>query len=146
MSKKVRHNLFRNSKSQSKFGLLKFDEEGFVIEPDLDDEQIEEICTIPNFVKVEEEEQQEDGQEDDEKEDAGEDSKEEEKQEEPQADEDKEDVNEDDEDSEEDEEEVDFESMTVKELKAFAFENDIELEKTRKDEIIAEIKEGLENK
>jgi hypothetical protein len=151
MSKKVRHNLARNSKANSKFGLLKFDAEGFLTEPDLTEEQIEEICEIPNFERVveEDEERQEDGQEDQKDENADEDSSEEEEQQEDEADEEDEVV-----DFEElikefaekegiELEENSFDSLTVKQLKAFAFNHDIEIEKTRKDEIIDEIVKAL---
>lgn len=56
---KIQHKFKRAFKSHSKFGFLEFDNEGFLIKPELDDEQKAELLTIPGFSKVLEEGEEE---------------------------------------------------------------------------------------
>lgn len=56
---KIQHIFGRAFKSDSKFGLLEFDNEGFLTAPELDDEQKAELLTVSGFSKVLEEGEEE---------------------------------------------------------------------------------------
>lgn len=108
---KIKHVFNRAFKSSSKFGVLEFDQDGFLIKPELTDEQKAVLLQIPGFSKVEDEVEEEDGLNDQQ-------------------------------DGLELPEDL-KELKTVPQLRKYAKDNNIEIEGTKKDEILAEILEAL---
>lgn len=111
---KIQHIFGRAFKSDSKFGLLEFDNQGFLISPELDDEQKAELLTVNGFSKVLEEGEEESA------------------------------LNEQQDSLEGVELPDELKDLkNVPQLRKFAKEHDIELQGSKKDEILSEILEAL---
>lgn len=111
---KIQHIFGKAFKSDSNFGLLEFDQNGFLIAPELDDEQKAELLTIPGFSKVLEEGEEEIALNDQQDTLNGEEIPEELK-----------------------------DLKNVPQLRKFAKDHDIEIQGTKRDEILTEIIAGL---
>ena len=165
---KIQHERLKNTKASSSFGMLKFDENGFLVEPDLNEEQEASLLELKSFRKVlsdDERKEQLESMRREIDEDAGLiPSEEEEKEEDSEEEEEEEEVEEKDMDVEikhrpEEDSTIDhealieafvkkegleveafeYEQLTVKQIKKFASEQDVELEASRKDDLIQEI-------
>jgi len=152
MAKKIRNLLLKNGIAYSTFGVLKFDAEGILTEPELTDEQKQTLLALKSFDEIEVAEEGENGNLDKENQPNLEDTQETKEEVNEGVEQDSTvvtpaefagDINQDENEVAETNEETNIDEMTVKQLKAFAEEKGIELTKTRRDEIIAEIKEAL---
>lgn len=110
---KIKHVFNRAFKSSSKFGVLEFDQNGFLIAPELTDKQKDALLAIPGFSKVLEEGEEESDLNDQQDTLNGEEIPEE------------------------------LRGKNVPQLRKFAKDNGIELKGNKKDEILAEIIEVL---
>lgn len=113
---KVRHTKIKNQRIITSFAILTLDETGLIIDPILDEAQVAHLMKIPNFKIVEEDIKEEV------KEEVIEEVKEELVEE-----------------VVEEKEELNLKEMKVAELKALAKEHNIDLEATKKADIVKEL-------